>query len=111
MKLCREMLEAMGGLESEHYLKFKSYCFTAFSTLRKSAHLIINLFELMRDATIPAMVSERGTTILKVGQLIRDIGLLRCPFYHIDETVLFSILHGCQFFPELMNSIFFIVIG
>jgi phosphatidylinositol 3-kinase len=66
MKLCREMLEAMGGLESEHYLKFKSYCFAAFSILRKSANLIINLFELMRDATIPAMVSERDTAILKV---------------------------------------------
>jgi phosphatidylinositol 3-kinase len=67
MKLCREMVEAMGGLESEHYLKFKSYCFMAFSILRKSANLIINLFELMLDATIPAIAAEKDTIIIKVG--------------------------------------------
>lgn len=68
MKLCREMVEAMGGLESEHYLKFKSYCFTAFSILRKSAHLILNLFELMHDATIPSMITDKDVAIIKVSR-------------------------------------------
>jgi len=60
------MVEAMGGLDSEHYLKFKSYCFTAFSILRKSASLIINLFELMLDAKIPAIAAENDMAIFKV---------------------------------------------
>jgi len=29
------------------------YCFTAFTTLRRSSNLILNLFALMQDANIP----------------------------------------------------------
>jgi phosphatidylinositol 3-kinase len=47
MKLCKEMVDAMGGLSSMHYQKFKSLCYTAFMILRKSANLILNLFALM----------------------------------------------------------------
>ena len=52
MKLCREMVEGMGGSTSQHYQAFKSYCFTAYTTLRKSSNLILNLFALMVDANI-----------------------------------------------------------
>ena len=52
MKLCREMVEGMGGSTSPHYQAFKSYCFTAYTTLRKSSNLILNLFALMVDANI-----------------------------------------------------------
>lgn len=52
MKLCREMVEGMGGSTSSHYKAFKSYCFTAYAALRKSSNLILNLFALMVDANI-----------------------------------------------------------
>ncbi|KAG8525855.1 uncharacterized protein KY384_000615 [Bacidia gigantensis] len=52
MKLCREMVEGMGGSTSAHYQAFKSYCFTAYAALRKSSNLILNLFALMVDANI-----------------------------------------------------------
>lgn len=52
MKLCREMVEGMGGSTSNLYQSFKSYCFTAYAALRKSSNLILNLFALMVDANI-----------------------------------------------------------
>ena len=52
MKLCREMVEGMGGSGSAQYADFKSYCFTAYTALRKSSNLILNLFSLMVDANI-----------------------------------------------------------
>lgn len=53
VKVCKEMVDAMGGAQSSHYAKFKNYCFTAFSILRKSANLILNLVALMVEANIP----------------------------------------------------------
>ncbi|KAJ2439192.1 Phosphatidylinositol (PI) 3-kinase, partial [Coemansia sp. RSA 2424] len=53
MKLCKEMVEAMGGMESLMYQRFKSHCFVAFSILRKSSNLILNLFSLMIHSNIP----------------------------------------------------------
>ncbi|OLL26589.1 Phosphatidylinositol 3-kinase vps34 [Neolecta irregularis DAH-3] len=66
MKLCKEMVEGMGGASSPYYLQFKSYCFTAFTTLRKSANLILNLFALMVDANIPDIKIEPDKAVLKV---------------------------------------------
>ncbi|KAI0806054.1 atypical/PIKK/PI3K protein kinase [Irpex lacteus] len=53
VKVCKEMVDAMGGVQSVHYTRFKQFCFTAFSILRKSANLILNLVTLMVDANIP----------------------------------------------------------
>jgi phosphatidylinositol 3-kinase len=53
VKICKEMVDAMGGAQSTHYARFRSYCFTAFAILRKSANLILNLVALMVDANIP----------------------------------------------------------
>ncbi|KAI9001550.1 atypical/PIKK/PI3K protein kinase [Trametes punicea] len=53
VKICKEMVDAMGGVQSVHYTRFKSFCFTAFTILRKSANLILNLVTLMVDANIP----------------------------------------------------------
>ncbi|KZT73494.1 putative atypical/PIKK/PI3K protein kinase [Daedalea quercina L-15889] len=53
VKVCKEMYDAMGGVQSVHYARFKNFCFTAFSILRKSANLILNLVTLMVDANIP----------------------------------------------------------
>jgi len=58
MKLSHEMIDGMGGMYSDknpesQFLNFKQYCFTAFTTLRRSSSLILNLFALMQDANIP----------------------------------------------------------
>ncbi|KAJ8590465.1 atypical/PIKK/PI3K protein kinase [Rhizopogon salebrosus TDB-379] len=53
VKVCKEMVDGMGGAQSTHYARFKSFCFTAFTILRKSANLILNLVALMVDANIP----------------------------------------------------------
>ena len=47
------MVDAMGGAQSPHYQRFKTFCFTAFNILRKSANLLLNLVTLMVDANIP----------------------------------------------------------
>jgi phosphatidylinositol 3-kinase len=53
VKICEEMIDAMGGAQSTHYARFRSFCWTAFSILRNSAYLILNLVALMVDANIP----------------------------------------------------------
>jgi phosphatidylinositol 3-kinase len=66
MKLSTEMIDGMGGPGSEHYAQFKQYCFTAYTTLRKSSNLILNLFSLMVDANIPDIRIEPDKVVLKV---------------------------------------------
>jgi phosphatidylinositol 3-kinase len=66
MKLSKEMLDGMGGQESKEYAEFKQYCFTAFTTLRKSANLILNLFALMTDASIPDIKIEPDKAVSKI---------------------------------------------
>ncbi|KAN0128791.1 Protein kinase-like domain containing protein [Lactarius tabidus] len=53
VKVCKEMVDGMGGVHSQHYARFTNFCFTAFSILRQSANLILNLVTLMVDANIP----------------------------------------------------------
>ncbi|KAH6894176.1 kinase-like domain-containing protein [Thelonectria olida] len=66
MKLSKEMVDCMGGVQSEHYQQFKQYCFLAFTALRKSSNLILNLFSLMVDANIPDIRLEPDKAVLKV---------------------------------------------
>uniref|UniRef100_A0A0A8ZGL1 ATVPS34 n=1 Tax=Arundo donax TaxID=35708 RepID=A0A0A8ZGL1_ARUDO len=60
MKLCKEMVEAMGGAESQYYTRFKSYCCEAYNILRKSSSLILNLFKLMERSGIPDISSDES---------------------------------------------------
>ncbi|KAG0236340.1 Phosphatidylinositol (PI) 3-kinase [Mortierella sp. GBA43] len=66
MKITKEMVEAMGGFNSVHYQSFRSYCFTAYNILRKSANLILNLFGLMVDANIPDIKAEPDKAVWKI---------------------------------------------
>ncbi|DBA04605.1 TPA: hypothetical protein N0F65_012188 [Lagenidium giganteum] len=70
-KLTKEMVEGMGGPESEHYLKFKTYCCQAYNWLRKSADLILNLLSLMADAGIEELSNDPETTLQKVQEKFR----------------------------------------
>jgi phosphatidylinositol 3-kinase len=66
MKLSKEMVDCMGGVQSEHYRQFRQYCFLAYTALRKSSNLILNLFSLMVDANIPDIRIEPDKAVLKV---------------------------------------------
>ncbi|CAJ0767125.1 3651_t:CDS:10, partial [Entrophospora sp. SA101] len=71
MKLCKEMVEAMGGANSIHYLRFRSYCYSAFNILRKNANLILNLFALMVNANVPDIKIEPDKAVWKVQEKFR----------------------------------------
>ncbi|TQV93376.1 phosphoinositide 3-kinase [Cordyceps javanica] len=66
MKLSKEMVDCMGGVQSVHYKQFRQYCFLAYAALRKSSNLILNLFSLMIDANIPDIRLEPDKAVLKV---------------------------------------------
>lgn len=72
MKLCKEMVEAMGGSKSSHYRLFEGYCCQAFNILRKSASLILNLLSLMSDSGIPDLAGDVAEkTLIKVQEKFR----------------------------------------
>ena len=66
IKVCKEMVDAMGGVSSPHYARFKSLCYTAFMSLRKNSNLIINLVALMIDGNIPDIKLEPDKAVTKV---------------------------------------------
>merc|ERR1719230_1442707 len=68
MRLCKEMVEGMGGFSSKGYTAFKSKCCQAYKILRRHAKLIINLLYLMADSGIKDLSGDPQFAILKVEQ-------------------------------------------
>ncbi|SCW04110.1 LAFE_0H06150g1_1 [Lachancea fermentati] len=66
MKLPPQIIESFGGADSFNYNKFRSYCFVAYSILRRNAGLILNLFELMKTSDIPDIRIDPDGAMLKV---------------------------------------------
>lgn len=66
MKLPPQIIESFGGADSQNYNKFRSYCFVAYSILRRNANLILNLFELMKPSDIPDIKVDPDGAMLKV---------------------------------------------
>lgn len=99
MKLCKEMVEGMGSSTSPHYAAFKSYCFTAYTTLRKSSNLILNLFSLMVDANIPDIKIEPGRVVEKVRER-----------FHLEMTEEEAMRHFEGLIVDSVGSIFPVVI-
>ena len=99
MKLCKEMVEGMGSSTSSHYAAFKSYCFTAYTTLRKSSNLILNLFSLMVDANIPDIKVEPGRVVEKVRER-----------FHLEMTEEEAMRHFEGLIVDSVGSIFPVVI-
>lgn len=67
MKLCREMVEAMGGANSIYYRSFVSKCTQAFLIMRRHATLLVSLLYLAADANLKDMREQDPTmAILKV---------------------------------------------
>ena len=99
MKLCKEMVEGMGGANSVQYKHFKQYCFTAYTTLRKSSNLILNLFSLMVDANIPDVRVEPDKAVLKVKER-----------FHLEMSEEEAIRHFEALIGDSVNAIFPVVI-
>ncbi|EFJ26575.1 hypothetical protein SELMODRAFT_97360 [Selaginella moellendorffii] len=89
MKLCKEMVEAMGGMDSQHYSKFKMYCCEAYNILRKSSNLILNLLFLMSGANLPDISSDPEKGVLKLQEKFR---------LDLDDE------EAVQFFQTLIND-------
>ncbi len=66
MKLTKEMIDGMGGPQSNQWREFCRLCYTTFLLLRRHANLILNLFSLMVDASIPDIAMEPDKTVKKV---------------------------------------------
>ncbi|KAJ3437614.1 phosphatidylinositol 3-kinase catalytic subunit type [Anaeramoeba flamelloides] len=71
MKLCKEMIVAMGGMKSKQYLYLKKLCGEAYIILRKHSRLIINLLTLMIDANIPDIAIDPKNSITKMQERFR----------------------------------------
>lgn len=99
MKLCKEMVEGMGSSTSPHYAAFKSYCFTAYTTLRKSSNLILNLFSLMVDANIPDIKVEPERVVEKVRER-----------FHLEMSEEEAMRHFEGLIVDSVGSIFPVVI-
>ncbi|TVY92103.1 Phosphatidylinositol 3-kinase,root isoform [Lachnellula willkommii] len=99
MKLCKEMVDGMGGSTSPQYRQFKQYCFTTYTTLRKSSNLILNLFSLMVDANIPDIKLEPDKVVLKVKER-----------FHLELSEEDAIRHFDALIEDSSNAIFPVVI-
>ena len=55
IKLCKEMVDVMGGKGSKRYEEFKQKCVNAYWVLRDNAKVIVNMFYLMIDSGIPEL--------------------------------------------------------
>jgi len=58
MKLSKEMVEAMGGVNSDNYQEFKKLCYTAFLHLRRSVSV-----RFVRRENLQLVIREIDTSI------------------------------------------------
>ncbi|CCF59598.1 hypothetical protein KAFR_0H01890 [Kazachstania africana CBS 2517] len=99
MKLPPQIIEAFGGAESSNYDKFRSYCFVAYSILRRNAGLILNLFELMKQSNIPDIRVDPDGAILKVKER-----------FNLDISEEEAIIHFQTLINDSVNALLPIVI-
>ena len=55
IKLSKEMVDCMGGRDSQRFEEFKQKCVNAYWVLRDNAKVIVNMFYLMIDSGIPEL--------------------------------------------------------
>merc|ERR1719187_1044180 len=67
MKLNKDMIAVFDPQRTpQNYAAFKNYCQTAFENLRRNASLILNLFGLMVDSSVPEIALEPDKAVKKV---------------------------------------------
>ncbi|KAL3418882.1 phosphatidylinositol 3 [Phlyctema vagabunda] len=99
MKLSKEMVDGMGGPTSTQFKDFRQYCFTAYTALRKSSNLILNLFSLMVDANIQDIKLEPDKVVLKVKER-----------FHLEMSEEDAIRHFERLIEDSPNAFFPVVI-
>lgn len=105
IKLCKEMVEGLGGTSSPQYAQFKQYCFTAYAALRKSSSLVLNLFSLMVQSSVQdvRLVEEQmGLTGGAVGK-VRER-------FHLDVSEEEAVKVLDQVLADSVNAVFGVVI-
>lgn len=105
IKLCKEMVEGLGGTMSPQYAQFKQYCFTAYTTLRKSSSLVLNLFSLMVQSSVQdiRLVEEQ------MGGIGGAVGKVRERFHlEVSEEEAVRLLD--QVLADSVNAVFGVVI-
>ena len=105
IKLCKEMVEGLGGTASPQYAQFKQYCFTAYTTLRKSSSLVLNLFSLMVQSSVTdirLMEEQMGVTGGAVGK-VRER-------FNLDVSEEEAVRALDQVLADSVNAVFGVVI-
>eukprot|EP00095_Tigriopus_kingsejongensis_P011227 snap_masked-scaffold836_size90567-processed-gene-0.9 protein:Tk11227 transcript:snap_masked-scaffold836_size90567-processed-gene-0.9-mRNA-1 annotation:"phosphatidylinositol 3-kinase catalytic subunit type 3" len=111
MKLSKEMVEAFGGTTSEHYQDFRKQCNTAFLSLRRYSNVILNLFSLMVDASVPDIALEPDKTVRKVQDRfmldLNDEEAVRCMQNVIEisaSAVMPMLVDGIHKFAQFLRN-------
>jgi phosphatidylinositol 3-kinase len=104
IKLCKEMVEGLGGTGSPQYAQFKQHCFTAYTTLRKSSSLVLNLFSLMVQSSVTdiRMMEEQGGVGGAVGKVKER--------FHLDVSEEEAAQVLDQVIADSVNAVFGVVI-
>lgn len=58
MKITEEMVDAMGGQNSEYYTKFKSLCNDIYNVLRKYTNIFIHMLSILEQEDIPKIAEK-----------------------------------------------------
>ncbi|KIW99821.1 uncharacterized protein Z518_10749 [Rhinocladiella mackenziei CBS 650.93] len=105
IKLCKEMVEGLGGTTSPQYAQFKQHCFTAYTTLRKSSSLVLNLFSLMVQSSVQdvRLVEEQ------MGGIGGAVGKVRERF-NLDVSEEEAVRLLDQVLADSVNAVFGVVI-
>lgn len=74
MKICKEMIDAMGTTTSPYYEDFLRYCCEAYNIIRKNSNLVLNLFHLMAGCSIPDINMDPEKAMLVVQERL-ELGL------------------------------------
>ncbi|KAJ9602650.1 Phosphatidylinositol (PI) 3-kinase [Cladophialophora chaetospira] len=105
IKLCKEMVEGLGGTASPQYAQFKQYCFTAYTTLRKSSSLVLNLFSLM----VQSSVTDIRLMEEQMGMFGGAVGKVRERF-NLDVSEEEAVRALDQVLADSVNAVFGVVI-
>lgn len=105
IKLCKEMVEGLGGTTSPQYAQFKQYCFTAYTTLRKSSSLVLNLFSLM----VQSSVTDIRLMEEQMGGIGGAVGKVRERF-NLDVSEEEAVRALDQVLADSVNAVFGVVI-
>lgn len=66
MKLSKEMVDGMGGTNSQYFADFKKLCYTVFLHLRRHSNFFVNLFSLMIDANVRDIAIDPNKAVSKI---------------------------------------------